>query len=97
MPIPDAIEGRVLVEQAPPQAWLTQTREPNLNAVSLFLGTWKTNMLGNLSTAGTTACTVIFRQDHFFVAARASRHASSLRKKQNGDYDVPKTHPNVFL
>ena len=34
----------------------------------LFLGTWKPNKLGDLSTAGTTACTVIFRQDHFYVA-----------------------------
>ena len=39
-----------------------------LSAVPLFLGTWKPNKLGDLSTAGTTACTVIFRQDHFYVA-----------------------------
>ena len=31
-------------------------------------GAWKPNKLGDLSTAGTTACTVIFRQDHFYVA-----------------------------
>ena len=30
--------------------------------------TWKRNKLGDLSTAGTTACTVVFRQDHFYVA-----------------------------
>lgn len=30
--------------------------------------TWKQNKTGDLSTAGTTACTVIFRQDHIFVA-----------------------------
>jgi protein phosphatase 1D len=29
---------------------------------------WKPNKLGDQSTAGTTACTVIFRQDHFYVA-----------------------------
>lgn len=34
----------------------------------VFTGTWKPNKLGDLSTAGTTACTVIFRQDHFYVA-----------------------------
>lgn len=34
----------------------------------LYVGRWKPNKLGDLSTAGTTACTVIFRQDHFYVA-----------------------------
>ena len=29
---------------------------------------WKPNTLGDPSTAGTTACTVIFRQDYFYVA-----------------------------
>ena len=32
------------------------------------IGLWKPNKLGDPSTAGTTACTVIFRQDHFYVA-----------------------------
>ena len=36
--------------------------------VCVPLETWKPNKLGDLSTAGTTACTVIFRQDHFYVA-----------------------------
>jgi serine/threonine protein phosphatase PrpC len=30
--------------------------------------TWKRNKTGDLSTAGTTASTIIFRQDHIFVA-----------------------------
>jgi protein phosphatase 1D len=33
-----------------------------------FAARWKRNKLGDQSTAGTTACTVIFRQDHFYVA-----------------------------
>lgn len=32
------------------------------------IATWKRNKTGDLSTAGTTASTVIFRQDHIFVA-----------------------------
>ena len=30
--------------------------------------TWKRTKMGDLSTAGTTASTVIFRQDHIIVA-----------------------------
>ena len=33
-----------------------------------FTGTWKRNKMGDLSTAGTTVSTVIFRQDNIFVA-----------------------------
>ena len=32
------------------------------------LASWKTNKMGDLSTAGTTASIIIFRQNHIFVA-----------------------------
>ena len=32
------------------------------------LASWKTNRMGDLSTAGTTASIIIFRQNHIFVA-----------------------------
>lgn len=48
---------------------LVSTRYASVTvSVWLYIGRWKPNKLGDLSTAGTTACTVIFRQDHFYVA-----------------------------
>ena len=38
------------------------------NFFFLNAATWKRNKTGDLSTAGTTATTIIFRQDHIFVA-----------------------------
>ena len=40
----------------------------NFRVILFSLDTWKRTKTGGLSTAGTTACTVIFRQDHIFVA-----------------------------
>ncbi len=37
-------------------------------AFHLSAANWKKNKMGDLSTAGTTASTVIFRQDHIIVA-----------------------------
>ena len=36
--------------------------------LSLLIASWQPNKTGDLSTAGTTACTIIFRKNHIFVA-----------------------------
>ncbi len=36
--------------------------------VLIIIVAWKRNKTGDLSTAGTTASTIIFRQNHIFVA-----------------------------
>ena len=53
------------------RAWYQSTHYKRCLSAFLSLSpaaTWKRNKLGDLSTAGTTACTVVFRQDHFYVA-----------------------------
>ena len=39
-----------------------------MHTVLFYSASWKRNKTGDLSTAGTTACTVIFRKEHIFVS-----------------------------
>ena len=53
--------------------------------------TWKRNKTGDLSTAGTTASTVIFRQDHIFVANVGD--STAILAVANPDAGRPNQHP----
>ena len=57
----------------------------------LLIVTWKRNKTGDLSTAGTTASTVIFRQDHIFVANVGD--STAILALTNPKADQPDQHP----
>ena len=52
---------------------------------------WKRNKTGDLSTAGTTACTVIFRKEHIFIGnCGDSMAVMAIRNPAHGQ---PGEHP----
>lgn len=53
--------------------------------------TWKKHRTGELSTAGTTASTVIFRQDHIFVANVGD--STAVLAVTNPQTEVTSQHP----
>ena len=65
-----------------------------------FLSTkasWKCNKTGDPSTAGTTACTVIFRKDHIFVANVGDTTAvMGVKNSQSGQLGEPPVMAKVL-
>ncbi len=63
----------------------------NFSPYSLFTASWKRHKTGELSTAGTTASTVIFRGDHIFVANVGD--STAVLAVCNPDRDQEGQHP----
>ena len=61
--------------------------------------TWKRNKMGDLSTAGTTVSTVIFRQDNIFVANVGDSTAvlGELIHISSKGRNVGKSNPSLCL
>ena len=59
--------------------------------MSPLSASWKRNKSGDLSTAGTTACTVIFRKDHIFVGNCGD--STAVMAVRNPAYGQSGEHP----